>query len=157
MTILVGSTEEAFQIPQDLLIQYSKPLGRMCSSGFIESHERIIRLPEVEVPVFQDFLIWVYAYEPGIDESQSIDALIDLAVFGDIYLIYHLKNQTSDAIRARLVRDKWKPSPDMISKIYKSVPSGSILRKLCSHGFAIRPRDFDWGQRSASMRKYEEY
>lgn len=157
MTVLVGPTEKCFQMGQDLLFQYSEPLGRMCSSGFIESHERIIRLPEVEVPTFEDFLVWVYAYEPSIDESKSVDALIDLAVFGEIYLIHQLKNQTSDVIRARLGSDKLKLTPDIVSKIYRSVPAGSILRGLCSHGFAIRPRDLDWGNCSASTRKYGQY
>lgn len=50
VTGLVGPLEEAFRMPQDLLIQYSKPLGKMCSSGFVESCSRFIRLPEVAGP-----------------------------------------------------------------------------------------------------------
>ena len=156
VTVLVGPMEEAFHMPQDLLIQYSKPLGKMCSSGFLESCSRIIRLPEIAVPTFEDFLVWVYAYEPSIDGSKSVDTLIDLAVFGEIYLIHHLKNQTSDAIRAAIGKSKWAPNPDVICKVYRSVPPGSTLRKLCSHGFTFRPEDNDWGHRNPSTRKYGE-
>jgi hypothetical protein len=127
----------------------------MCRSDFIETHTRTIRLPEVEVSVFEDFLIWLYAYKPSLDESKSVDALIDLAIFGEIYLIHHLKNQTSDALRAGLGQDKWQPTPDMIFKVYQSVPSGSILRRLCSHGFAIVTSGQQWG-RSMSTRSYGE-
>ncbi len=157
MTVLVGPMEEAFHMPQDLLIQYSKPSGKMCSSGFLESCSRIIRLPETAVPTFEDFLVWVYAYEPSIDGSKSVDALIDLAVFGEIYLVHHLKNQTSDAIRAVIGKSKWIPTPDIICKVYRSVPPGSTLRELCSHGFTLITEDNDWGHPNPSTRKYSEY
>jgi len=156
VTVLVGRTEEAFDIPQDLLIQYSKPLGKMCTSGFLESCSRIIRLPEMAVPTFEDFLVWVYAYEPSIDGSKSVDTLIDLAVFGDMYLIHHLKNQISDVIRAAISKSKWMPTPNIIRKVYRSVPPGSTLRELCSHGFTFRPEDNDWGHRNPSTRNYGE-
>lgn len=155
MNVLVGPTEKAFRIPQDFLIQYSQALGRMCRSNFLETHTRTIRLPEIEVSMFEDFLVWLHTYEPSLDETMSIDALVDLAIFGEIYLIHHLKNQTSDALRARLVKDTWQPTPDIISKVYQSVPSGSILRQLCSHGFAMVTNEQQWG-RSISTRIYEE-
>ncbi|CZS92336.1 uncharacterized protein RAG0_02744 [Rhynchosporium agropyri] len=116
----------------------------------------MIRLPEVAAPTFEDFLVWVYAYEPSIDGAKPVDTLIDLAVFGDIYLINHLKNQTSDAIRAAISKSKWIPNPDIICKVYRSVPPGSTLRELCSHGFTFRPEDNDWGHRDPSTRKYNE-
>lgn len=159
ITVLVGDTKEPFQVPRGLLAQYSEPLGRMCSAGFKESTTGIIHLPEVEIPVFEDFLIWLLAFEPGIDASKSIDTLVDLAIFGEIYLIYHLKNQTSDAIRAIIAADDWEPTPEMVTRIYESVPAGSILRRLCLYGFAIRPCYNDGYGKSlgASMRKYQKF
>lgn len=94
-------------------------------------------MPDVKVSVFEDFLIWLYAYKLSLDKSKSVDAIIDLAVFGEIYLIHHLINQISDALISRLDNNIWKPTPNVIFKVYRNVPSGSILRQLCSHGFRI--------------------
>jgi len=75
MTVLVGPTEKVFRNPQDFLIQYSQVLGRMCCSEFKEIFTRTIQLPEVEVSVFEDFRIWLYAYIAsrgwGSDSSQE--------------------------------------------------------------------------------------
>jgi hypothetical protein len=83
----------------------------MCCSNFTETHTRTIRLPEVEISMFEDFLVWLFAYKPSLDQSKSIDVLLDLAIFGEIYLIHHLKNQTSDALRAGLDKESGSRPP----------------------------------------------
>lgn len=67
-----------------------------------ENHGRTIAFPRYSL----NAAVWVCAYEPSMDGSKSVDALIDLAVFGEIYLVHHLKNQTSDAIRAAVGKSK---------------------------------------------------
>jgi hypothetical protein len=143
VTILVGSTEEPFRVPGGLLIHYSPSFQIMCQSSFKESLTGVIKLPEVEIPTFQNFLIWLHHFQPSI-QIETIQPVVDLAIFAETYLIYHLRNQTSDTLRAVLSNGKWNPTPEEVSTVYVNVPSGCILRKLCSFGFAITPPQDTW-------------
>lgn len=107
----------------------------MCQSSFKESLTGVIKLPEVEIPTFKNFLIWLHALQPRI-QIESFQDVVDLAIFAEMYLVYHLRNQTSDALRAALSNNEWSPTPKEVSTVYLHVPSGCILRKLCSFGFA---------------------
>lgn len=135
VTILVGSTEESFRVPGGLLIHYSPSFRKMCQSSFKESLTKVIKLPEVEIPTFKNFLIWLHAFQPSI-QIESFQDVVDLAIFAEMYLVYHLRNQTSDPLRAALSNGKWSPTPEEVSTVYLHVPFGCILRKLCSFGFA---------------------
>jgi hypothetical protein len=88
----------SFQVPQDLLMLWSPPLGEMCRSGLEESRERLIPLPYVKISTFEDFLIWIYACEPSVD-LKNLASVLDLAIFAEMYIICQLKNQTSDILR----------------------------------------------------------
>src|SRR2546423_6017647 len=46
VSVLVGSTEKPFQVPQDLLTQCSSVFNKMCTLPFKESNEQVIKLPE---------------------------------------------------------------------------------------------------------------
>ena len=121
----------SFQVPQDLLMQWSPPLGEMCRSGLEESRTRLIPLPHVKISTFGDFFIWMHAYEPSVN-LKSLTSVLDLAIFADMYIICQLKNQTSDILRAELGSGRWQLTPDDVSMVYDEVPSGSILRQLIS-------------------------
>jgi hypothetical protein len=131
ITILVGPTEKSFSIPEALLMQYSPPLGRMCQSEFKESQTRIIKLPEVKISTFEDFFIWIHVLEPSVN-VESLESVLDLAIFAEIYIICHLKNQTSDILRAGFFDGRWELKPRDVSTVYNNVPSRSIIRHLCS-------------------------
>jgi hypothetical protein len=126
----------SFQVPQDLLMMWSPPLGEMCQSGLEESQTRLISLPHVKISTFENFLIWIYAYEPSLD-LKNLASILDLAIFAEMYIIYQLKNQTSDILRTELSSGRWQLTPDDVSLVYDEVPSGSILRKLCFVSFAL--------------------
>ncbi len=115
----------------------SPPLGEMCRSGLEESRTRLIPLPHVKISTFEDFLIWMYACEPSVDVNNLISVL-DLAIFAEMYIICQLKNQTSDILRTELGSGRWQLTPDDVSMVYDEVPSGSILRQLCSVSL-VRP------------------
>ncbi len=117
-------------------MQWSPPLGEMCRSGLEESQTRVIPLPHVKISTFEDFFIWMHAYEPRVD-IKDFTAVLDLAIFAEMYMICQLKNQTSDILRTELGSGRWKLTPDDVSKIYDEVPSGSILRLLCSSSLAL--------------------
>jgi hypothetical protein len=127
-TILVGLAQKSLRVPQGLLIQRSSAFEE------IESTEQVIRLPKEDVSTFEHFLIWPHAFEPCLS-IDSVDAVIDLAIFAQKYHICHLKNQTSDVIRTALIEDRWRVTSDTIVKVYSSTPAGTILRQLCFSGF----------------------
>ncbi|XMA13704.1 hypothetical protein WAI453_006495 [Rhynchosporium graminicola] len=136
ITILVGPSQKSFQVPQDLLMIWSPPLGGMCLSGLQESRERLIPLPHIKISTFEDFLIWIYACEPSVN-LKNLASVLDLAIFAEMYIICQLKNQTSDILRTELGSGRWELSPNDISIIYDEVPPDSILRQLCSVSLAL--------------------
>lgn len=86
ITILVGPSQMSFQVPQDLLMMWSPPLGKMCRAGLMESQTRRILLPHIKTPTFEDFLIWMYTYEPRVD-PKNLSSVLDLAIFAELYMI----------------------------------------------------------------------
>jgi len=147
VTVLVGPTRVSFQVPQDLLTQYSPVLGERYRSVDVTG---AIELPEVKTSTFEDFFIWLHMFEPRIG-SKSFQAAIDLAILAETHRIYHLKNQISDLLRREFDGGQWKLTPDILSMVYNGVPSGSILRQLCASAFAIT------SQRGSSSRQHDDY
>jgi hypothetical protein len=135
-TILLGPAQKSFRVPQGLLIQRSSVFEKM------ESTEQVIRLPK-DPTTFEHFFIWLHTLEPCLSIN-SIDAIVDLTIFAEKYYVYHLKNQTSDVIRTALIEERWKITPETITKVYKNVPAGTILRQLCFLGFMISYNVTDW-------------
>jgi hypothetical protein len=136
--VLVGSTKDTFEVPYDLLAQYSTAFKKLRNALNDAGDE--INLPDVTKPTFEDFFIWLHAYEPSILHTEShdsdlIDGALNLAVFAQKYQIYHLRNQASDVVRAALREGQWNITPDMISAVYKVAPAGSALRQLSFLGF----------------------
>jgi hypothetical protein len=142
--VLVGSTRESFEatffeVPYGLLKQYSSSFGKIRYSNSTESGDQI-ELPDVSKSTFEDFFIWLHAYEPTVSHTCGIDAdsinnVLDLAIFAQRYHICLLKNQTSDVLRAALSNGGWKVTPDAMLNVYKAMPAGSVLRQLCFLGF----------------------
>jgi hypothetical protein len=136
--VLVGSTKDTFEVPYDLLAQYSTAFKKLRNALNDAGDE--ISLPDVTKSTFEDFFIWLHAYEPNIlhtesHDSDPIDGALNLAVFAQKYQIYHLRNQASDVVRAALREGQWNITPDMISAVYKVAPAGSALRQLSFLGF----------------------
>ena len=96
-----------------------------------------------DTTTFEHFFIWLHALEPCLS-IKSIDAIVDLAIFAEKYHVCHLKNQTSDVIRTALIEERWKITPGTITKVYKNVPAGTILRQLCFLGFMISYNVTGW-------------
>jgi BTB/POZ domain len=147
-TVLVGSAQTPFRVPQNLLMQYSPVFKKMCQAPFKESVERIIRLPEEKTSTFEDLFLWLHALEPQISLG-SVESVIDLAIFAEQYHFCHLKNQTSDFLRVALNEERWKVTPEALEMVYSTVPAGTILRQLCFLGFALTtgPVLDPWGNR----------
>ncbi|KAE9366360.1 hypothetical protein N431DRAFT_386690 [Stipitochalara longipes BDJ] len=136
--VLVGTNQDPFEVPYDLLAQYSRDFKKLRNALNDSGDE--ISLPDVTKPTFEDFFVWLHAYEPSIlhvdgSESEFVDGALNLAVFAQKYKIYHLRNQASDVVRVALGEGKWNITPDMISAVYRVAPAGSALRQLSFLGF----------------------
>jgi hypothetical protein len=136
--VLVDSTKDTFWVPYDLLAQYSTAFKKFRNA--LNDYGDEILLPDVTTSTFDDFFIWLHAYEPCILRTEShdshiIDGALHLAVFAQKYQIYHLRNQASDVVRAALRDGEWNITPEMISAVYKVAPARSALRQLSFLGF----------------------
>jgi hypothetical protein len=127
---VVGAS--TFEVPHDLLVHCSTKFKFLTTP---KDPGREIALPDVTNSTFEDFLIWLYAYEQNL-ETENIDNAFHLAIFAQKYQIYDLRNQASDLIRAALRDRHWVITPDALLAVYKVAPSGSSLRQLCFLGFA---------------------
>ena len=149
--VLVGSNQEPFEVPYDLLEKYSIAFKEMRHSALTDSGDQI-ELPKVKRSTFEDFFMWIHAFVPSITQNESINCdsengILDLAIFAQTYRICHLKNQTSDIIRAAFGKGRWKITPEVILAVYKAAPAGSVLRRLYFSGFtaATHSRAINFG------------
>jgi hypothetical protein len=131
--VFVGSTKETFEVPYDLLAQYSTAFKKLLNPLNDSGDE--IPLPDVTKSTFEDFFIWLHAFKPTLihtesHDSEHINGALHLAVFAQRYQIYHLRNQASDVVLTALRKGHWNITPDMISAVYKIAPAGSALRQL---------------------------
>lgn len=128
-TILVGPDQCAYKVPEGRLTMHSAVFSSMCSAPFLESAQRIIKLPEEDPSVFEDFYDWMYSSKPHVDLKMGARAVFDLAIFAEKYQICHLKNQISD-----LLQNDWSHDildAEILDHVYSSVPEGAVLRQLC--------------------------
>jgi hypothetical protein len=142
--ILVGAS--TFEVPHDLFIHCSTTFKGLEILTTPEDATTEIALPDVTKSTFEDFLVWLYAYEQNL-ETETIDSAFHLAIFAQKYQIYDLRNQTSDVMRAALHDRRWTVTPDILLAAYQVAPSGSPLRQLCFLGFVSmedRRRSLDW-------------
>ncbi|KAI9851901.1 MAG: hypothetical protein M1824_002451 [Vezdaea acicularis] len=157
-TVLIGSAQMSFQVPQELLIQHSSVFKTMCHPPFKESIERTIKLPEEKPVTFANFFIWLHALEPCIPIF-DIESVIDLAIFAEKYHICYLKNQTSDVLRTALSDNRWRVTPEIITAVYSSVPAGTTLRQMFSLGFAVNygSSSLSWSRRNKPTEHWAEW
>lgn len=119
----------AYKIPQGRLAMHSSVFERMCSAAFLESTQRIIKLPEEDPHVFDDFYDWMHSSKPHVDFSKGAEAMFDLAIFAEKYQICHLKNQIADVLKKEW--DSNMMNSENMDQVYSSVPEGAVLRQLC--------------------------
>lgn len=136
VTVHVGPSLRPFHVPQGLLTQCSLMLGEEWHSAGVRG---TIHLPEVKEATFEDFFIWLHDFEPRLG-TKSFQSVVDLAILAETYNIYHLKNQTSDALWQKFDTEEWELSLDVFSTMYDKVPAGSLLRQLCASTLAIESK-----------------
>jgi hypothetical protein len=105
-----GSTTDAFEIPYDLLAQYSREFNKLRNALNDSGDE--IAISDIGKSTFEGFFIWLHDCKPSIlcaggNESGFIDGTLNLAVLAQKHKAYYLRNQASDDPRDfRKLRDK---------------------------------------------------
>lgn len=132
---------------------HSPVFDRMCSAPFLESSQRLIKLPEDSPSAFEDFLNWGYSYKPSVDFSKGTEAIIGLAIFAEKFQINSLTNQLTDLIKTAEGRER--VNPDILDEVYFRVPDGAILRQLCS--WVVNWQAACWDHNSDESGWGEEY
>ena len=148
--ILVGPEQRPFKVPEDLLIMHSLVFKRMCSAPFIESNQRLIKLPEEDSSVSEDFFEWMHSSRPQASARNGTKATFDLAIFAEKYQICDLKTQISDLIRED--NGTRRLNPRILDRVYSSVPKGAVLRQLCS--WIMKWEADNWGELSQWVSQY---
>lgn len=74
-------------------------------------------------------MLWLHCYVPSQTIQKEFPAVLELAIFADIYQILPLQNKTSDIILQLLIDDRSLVTPEIISQVYESTPDGSVLRR----------------------------
>ncbi|KAH0162775.1 hypothetical protein KCU67_g5805, partial [Aureobasidium melanogenum] len=126
VTVIVGSTKEAFSIHKDLLVFYSDYFRAAFNGSFTEAAEGRIELLDVNQEVFQNFHAWLYTRK--LPEDLWWNHLVHLWVFGDRFQVPLLQNCVMDEIFAKQKRDYGLPLHWMWHA-YKGTVDGSPLRK----------------------------
>ena len=122
-----------------------------CRNEWKEASTRTIKIPEVDVGVFNAYLNWVYREKVAVSyhhtlagHSYTADVpqlvlhdLVKLWLLADRFVDVQLRNLTVNAILCVLGRvyadnDDWSAAitPDMIALVWSSTTAGRALRRL---------------------------
>lgn len=95
-------------VHQSKICEKSKFFSAACSRRWKEGQEKLVRLPEVKIEVFQEYWEWVYSAERCTEESE-LDAknaeyllLIDLYLLADLLDDTRLRNFSTEEISKSL-------------------------------------------------------
>ncbi|KAG9518825.1 hypothetical protein KCU93_g8297, partial [Aureobasidium melanogenum] len=131
VTVIVGSTKEAFSIHKDLLVFYSDYFRAAFNGSFTEATEGRIELLDVQQDLFQDFHGWLYTRK--LLEDLGWFRLVDFWIFGDRFQVPLLQNCVMDEIFAKEKRDArlllYRLPLYWMSTVYVKTVDGSPLRK----------------------------
>lgn len=144
ITILAGQMPTPFKVQRTLLASASAWFRAAVSGRFKEGQERILRLPDVDSAVVEDFLYWLYhnrvdigwkGDEKHMDEAELLELrtkrcvhAIRVWAFGDVYFLANLQNHVMQELHTNFI-DHF-PSVEVIRAGYELTPPGSFVRRL---------------------------
>jgi hypothetical protein len=135
VSVLVGPSEEAFLVHQQIISLKSQFFKAACRKEWKEGAEKLVRLPEVEPGLFRSYLNWVYTGDLAVDVSaadakESVSELknrgfVKLYVLGDTLDDLPLRNSTMRI----LVNSNYQLGPRSITWAFENTPPASLMRK----------------------------
>ncbi|KAK4553605.1 hypothetical protein LTR86_009401 [Recurvomyces mirabilis] len=144
VTVLVGETKKAFQIPEGLLCQRSDFFKVACNERWQKEVQGPLALPEDDPQTFSTYLQILY-------QDQVVAADNEADWFKEMSTNYVLADKLCDTFATNLIMDsivgylhgsecEAAPSPTTVSLIYSSTATGSPLRGLLVQYCATRAR-----------------
>ncbi|KAI6841413.1 hypothetical protein KC327_g4117 [Hortaea werneckii] len=131
VTIILVQDGTKYTLPKQMVCAISQYFARALEGDFKEADERTLKLPDCRAETF-DVVLFFHMYQrlPSDikSEPRPQHLLVSLWLFGDIYLIPHLKTEALKA--ASEILDYQRPCPGVLAKTLVSGPEDSSLRAL---------------------------
>jgi len=145
VTLIVGKEKKAYTLHKDLLCFYSDYFRAALNGNFKEAAERKLELPDVAIPLFEAFQVWLYTrdLQGPTDTTEIYHFLASMWLLGDQHQIPLLQNQAMNGIFAKLVETNLF-SFSMIPLVYEKTVAGCPLRKAVMEIVAWTMDFKDW-------------
>ncbi|RMZ11324.1 hypothetical protein D0860_03439 [Hortaea werneckii] len=131
VTILLTDDGTKYTLSKKTVCSISDYFAKALDGDFREAHERTLKLPDCSEETF-DAVLWFHMnsslpwdIESG-DQAQLL--LVNLWIFGDIYLLPRLKKETFTAASEMLERRR--PCPGILAEVFARCAEDSPLRAL---------------------------
>ena len=151
--VLIGLDEIAFYPHKKKICAISPFFKAALTRGFKEGIEGVVRLPEENTEVFEDFMAWLYAsdtrssqghFAEGFYLENSLDdcpdepqeefwiPVLSLYILADKLGVYRLMNDIADLMALAVKNDNERKLPwgQSIKLVFGNLPSGSKMQKL---------------------------
>ncbi|KAI6910934.1 hypothetical protein D0869_12503 [Hortaea werneckii] len=131
VTIILAEDGTKYTLPKKMVCDISEYFAKTFEGDFKEAGERTLKLPDCGAETFDIVLYFqIFRCLPCNihSEDQAQLLLVNLWLFGDIYLLPRLKSQASKATSEILGRQF--PQPDVLAKVLAFSPEDSTLRAL---------------------------
>lgn len=145
LSVLVGKEEKLFIIHKDLVCAKSRFFTAACSrKEYIESQEKIVRLPEADAVAFQAYVHWVYSgivqhdFEENTSLQEQYQRHVRLYVLADMLQDLGLRNKEMDAFIDACAAAALLPGYELIKYTFDNTPESSLLRDMIVDRFIAR-------------------
>lgn len=136
--LVVGKDKVSFTVHERPLCNAAGFFTKALQSGFKESQERRIELPEDDPLVVDCFTKWLYfnSYDLPSTPRAGFALLIKLYIFADRCFADRLQE---DIIRVlfHCYREGWTPPPSAIQLVFEQAPETSPIRRLMVDWYAF--------------------
>ena len=155
VTLLVGPTKMPFYVHKNKICEASSFFRSAFESGFRETEDQKVTLPEDDVEIVDAFLDWIYSRQfdhlqtkDGLS-YENADCIIGLFLFADKYGVPDLKTNIIDKlfdfaknknltnVTARLLPKVWEHTPEEAG-IRRLIVDWIVWKATSSKGWLLR-------------------
>ena len=139
IAVHVSPTEYRFVVHQNKICEKFKFFRAACSKRWIEGQEKLVRLPEVDIEVFQEYWEWVYsgtipAGRCTVDSNMTAKnaehlLLINLYLLADLLDDIKLRNWSTEEMSKSLETCNMVPLSDALEAVWSGTQKGSRFRR----------------------------
>ena len=140
ISVLVGRSEQLFIVHRELICAKSKFFKAACSKRWLEGKEKQVKLPDVDPPVFQSYLSWVYSTTLNIaaltdqdtdktvsENSRVVAKYVELYLLGDVLDDVRLRNKV---LQTLVLDTETMPRLETVQRVWKKTPHNSPIRRM---------------------------